>query len=226
MELKEQINLVLSYESSKQSWRHDYGSNEWRAASRLNEMLFGMPLNRSKNCQCIEDLYFMIKHNYNSEIINQKQYIMDNQNEFKLKDGVVLQSHGHDVYTNANLTDEKAVAVLASNPKCAKFFAQLPKGWKKRAEDYNANPNSGLPDRSDAKDEKQEDKKEGPGASAEMDDKSPEDTGATYTEESLSDASLDELKAIAASISEAKGVKPVSNFSKEKGTIKYILKNQ
>lgn len=56
---------------------------------------------------------------------------------FRLKDGIRLEIAGDPtVYTNANLTDESAVEILARVPGCLSRFQTVPDDWKDRVAKY------------------------------------------------------------------------------------------
>lgn len=128
MDLQERIELVLSFEKTKKDWRAKFNSREFREASALNHLLFGMHLNKKVKCDCVEDLFFMLK-SYRKEDINHKQIQMNSN--FKLKKGKVIALHGmNEVITNANLTDDKAIELLKKFPGHAKSFEVLPENWQ------------------------------------------------------------------------------------------------
>ena len=66
---------------------------------------------------------------------------MKEKSNYALKNGVLLQMGfgSHEMYTNANLTDEAAERYLANNPENIKYFSKYPEDWQKRAE-LVANP--------------------------------------------------------------------------------------
>lgn len=128
MTLEEKIEAVKKLEKTKKVWRKNYGSAEFKLASSLNMDLYGMPLNQSPNCQCIEDLFYLIK-SMTVKTINQKQQQMTGQ--FKLKVGIVLALHGlNEMVTESNLTDEKALKILKKYPGHIVSFSAYPADWK------------------------------------------------------------------------------------------------
>jgi hypothetical protein len=86
-----------------------------------------------------------------------KNQISLNQNHktmsrFKLKPNRVIKRHGEQPLTNANLSDEKAIALLRKSRTYATAFAVLPAGWEQEIfgdaavnadADTNSNTNNG-----------------------------------------------------------------------------------
>ena len=89
--MTEKIQEVLSYEKTKQVWRSNPNSIEWIEANKLNFLLFGINLNKSAKCECIEDLFFALKRD---NIINKITEKMEK--EFFLKKVELVQSFNHD----------------------------------------------------------------------------------------------------------------------------------
>lgn len=118
--MKELLEKVLESESSKEIWRNDYNSEQWRNANKLNRHLFGINLNQSKGCQCIEDLFFMIKRE------SVKNRIM---NQFKIKKGSVITSFVHATVTEHS-TDAEIIAMLKASPASIKYVVEYPENWK------------------------------------------------------------------------------------------------
>lgn len=124
------IQRVKGYEKTKKTWRTKYKSAEFIEASGLNFALFGMGLNQSPNCQCIEDLFFYINH-LTDEKLTQKTANMNRS--FNLKAGVVLALHGfNQMVTNDNLTDELALKILKKYPSHIVSFNDFPEDWEKQ----------------------------------------------------------------------------------------------
>ena len=123
MNLHERISSVLATEKTKKVWRNKFDSIEYKNASSLNYELFGMHLNKRIGCQCVDDLFFMLR-SYTSEVINQKQKQIMSQ--FKLKKNKMIVVHGYEPLTNANITDEKALNVLKKYPGHIASFEKLP----------------------------------------------------------------------------------------------------
>jgi hypothetical protein len=131
-ELQSQIEKVKGFERTKNVWRTKYSSTEFVQASRLNQALFGIPLNHAAKCQCIEDLFYYINNSTN-EKIHQIQNKMNQK--FKFKKDTVIMLHGmNETLTEHNLTDEKAVELLSKYPSHIGSFEEFPKDWKALAE--------------------------------------------------------------------------------------------
>ena len=120
----EKIQEVLSYERTKQFWRSNSNSIEWIEANKLNFLLFGIHLNKSAKCECIEDLFFALKRD---NIINKITEKMEK--EFKVKKGVLVQSFNHDPISEHS-TDAECVIALQSNPAIEKYFNVIPQWFK------------------------------------------------------------------------------------------------
>lgn len=130
MQLKERIDLVLSFEKSKAKWRNKFDSVERIETSSLHHSLFGEHLSKSKNCGCIDDFFSYLNSLKNSEqSINIKQKQMESQ--FELKKGKVIMLHGfNEVVTKDNLTDAKALAILKKYPAHISSFQKFPDNWQ------------------------------------------------------------------------------------------------
>jgi len=118
--MKELLEQVLASESKKATWRNDYNSIEWLNANKLNKHFFGINLNQSKGCQCIEDLFFYAKRQ------TTKNNIM---NQFKLKKGCVITSFLHPTITEHS-TDAEFINALKVSPATIKFFTEFPENWQ------------------------------------------------------------------------------------------------
>lgn len=124
----ERIKYVLSLEKSKGQWRKKFGSKEFMAASALNQELFGIPLNKSRKCQCIEDMFFLLNR-MDTAKLNQINTIK--MSRFKLKKGKVIMVHGlTTALTSANMTDEKAIELLKKHKGHIKNFESFPPDWE------------------------------------------------------------------------------------------------
>lgn len=61
------------------------------------------------------------------------------KNTFVLQTGTIIPVPGtSESYSNSNLTDEKAVELLAANKNRKALFATLPKDWEKQVEEFNS----------------------------------------------------------------------------------------
>ena len=118
--MKELLEQVLASESTKQAWRNDYKSTEWMNANKLNKHFFGMSLNQSKGCECIEDLFRYAKRQTIKETI---------MNQFKLQKGKVITSFLHPTITEDS-TDAEFIKALKASPSTIKFFTEYPENWQ------------------------------------------------------------------------------------------------
>jgi len=130
MDLKSKIELLLSFEVNKKTWRNVHDSEEWILANEVAFVVMSQELNRSKNCGCLEDLFIMLKNISKSKIeLKEKQM----ENKFKLKGNVLLFVNGTH-YSNANITDEKSIEILKKFPTKIKDFETYPSDWKELTE--------------------------------------------------------------------------------------------
>jgi hypothetical protein len=111
------IKQVLASESTKNQWRNKYDSIEFKNATKLNKLLFGIHLNQSVGCQCVEDLFFYIKRKNNF------------MNKFKLRKGLVVTSFLHATITEHS-TDAEFIQALKVSPGAIKYFTEYPENWK------------------------------------------------------------------------------------------------
>jgi len=122
--MEKKIQEVLSYENTKQVWRSNPNSKEWIEANKLNFLLFGIHLNKSAKCECIEDLFFALKRD---NIINKITEKMEK--EFLVKKDVLIQSFNHDAISEHS-TDEECIDALNANPAIIKYFDKVPDWFK------------------------------------------------------------------------------------------------
>jgi len=87
--MKERIIEALTFEATKDIWRGNFGSKEFKICDQLNYELFGKHFNRQKRCECIEDFFLLLKSRLNK--LNFKSIQMDKK--FKLKKGRLVQHH-------------------------------------------------------------------------------------------------------------------------------------
>lgn len=121
--MREILDKVIASEATKERWRHSFNSEEFKNASRVNMELFGIPLNRSKKCQCIEDLFFSLK---NPKIIKR---LMSKQNQkFKIKDDKHISLH-IGVFT-AKSSDEQIIKLLKKHPEHVVNLERCPDNWR------------------------------------------------------------------------------------------------
>jgi hypothetical protein len=111
------IKQVLASENTKNQWRNKYDSIEFKNATKLNKLLFGIHLNQSVGCQCVEDLFFYIKRKNNF------------MNKFKLRKGLVVTSFLHSTITEHS-TDAEFIQALKVSPGAIKYFTEYPENWK------------------------------------------------------------------------------------------------
>lgn len=111
------IKQVLASESTKNQWRNKYDSIEFKNATKLNKLVFGIHLNQSVGCQCVEDLFFYIKRKNNF------------MNKFKLRKGLVVTSFLHATITEHS-TDAEFIQALKVSPGAIKYFTEYPENWK------------------------------------------------------------------------------------------------
>jgi len=131
MNLENQIKEVLLLEATIKEWKNDFNSDAYKKASALNLLLFGKPLNKQRNCGCVQDLFDLIKHRYSKkENINQKKKQMENK--FRLKGDLLVQNHALGTpVNNNNLTDEIAIKLLQINKNNINLFEKYPQDWAK-----------------------------------------------------------------------------------------------
>jgi len=128
MNLKENIKIVLLNEKTKNDWKNNHSSKEWKLANQVAIVVMGEGLQRKRNCGCVDDLLIMLKSLNEPKIKLKQTQIM---NKFEIKEGKMIQLHGlNDAYTNANLTDEKAIEILKKFPKAIAFFSKHPDNWQ------------------------------------------------------------------------------------------------
>ena len=122
--MEELIERVKASEPSKSVWRQDPQSIQWKEASRLNKILTGLPLNTSSKCECIEDLFFLLKRDNIIEKIEQKM-----EKQFLLKKGKLLQSADF-ANVGENSSDELMIKALKRSPGLIKHFKTFPENWR------------------------------------------------------------------------------------------------
>lgn len=86
------------------------------------------------NCQGKIHGYLMKLKKIDMDTINENK-----SREFNFKNDTIcvpVKFGQAQMFTNANLTDEKAIEILAENPKRAGLFAKLPEGWEERVNSY------------------------------------------------------------------------------------------
>ncbi len=128
MKLKQHIKLVRSFRANVNEWKNNFDSVEYKEASKLNQKLFGIPLNKRKNCDCVNDLLSYVSR-MNNDKIKLKQQQMESK--FKLKKGKLIMLHGLGIeISEANLTDAKAISLLKKYPGHISTFESFPENWE------------------------------------------------------------------------------------------------
>jgi len=122
--MKELINSVKKSESTLKAWRNNHNSQEWKDASKVNEFLTGIPLNKARGCECVEDLFFLIKRTNINQVIK-----IEMSREFTLKPGKVIMLHGCTPITD-KATDEQLINLLKLSPAHISQFESYPNNWK------------------------------------------------------------------------------------------------
>lgn len=122
MDLKASIEQVLSVKN----WSAKRSSEEVKLISSVYRQAFDKKL-RVTCGTCIIEAYFELKDLYQNQLmLNQKT-----MGQFKLKPNKIIQLHGQpDAYTNANMTDEKAIEILRLVPSHIKTFEEYPENWQ------------------------------------------------------------------------------------------------
>lgn len=131
--LEKRIATVKSYEATKQTWRKNYDSIEFKAANKLNQELFGERLERKPGCECVEIFFFNLNHQYKTK---EKIKIMANK-KFILKPGKVVMNHNFPEPLDNNASDEDFIKLLSINPKAISLFEKYPDEWEKLAKNFN-----------------------------------------------------------------------------------------
>jgi hypothetical protein len=128
MKLKQHIKLVKSFKANVNEWKNNFDSVEYKEASKVNQKLFGIPLNKRKNCDCVNDLLSYVSR-MDNEKIKLKQEQMESK--FKLKKGKLIMLHGLDIeISESNLTDAKAISLLKKYPGHITTFESFPDNWE------------------------------------------------------------------------------------------------
>jgi hypothetical protein len=122
--MEELIERVKASEPLKSVWRQDPQSIQWKEASKLNKILTGLPLNTSAKCDCIEDLFFLLKRENIIEKIEQKM-----EKKFFLKKGKLLQSADF-ANVGEQSSDELMIKALKRSPGLIKHFKTVPDNWR------------------------------------------------------------------------------------------------
>jgi hypothetical protein len=124
--MKERIIEALKFEATKDKWRGNFSSNEFKICDQLNYELFGKHFNKQKKCECIEDFFLLLKSRL--EKLNFKSINMNKL--FKLKQGTFIQSFDFPDGISEFSSDADCLKLLKSNPKTIKHFESVPEGWE------------------------------------------------------------------------------------------------
>lgn len=119
------LDIVKQSEKTKNIWREDYNSTEWKNANKLNILLYGMSLNQKPKCSCLEDLFFMLKSNN----INQK-FKDKMEQKFKIKKGKLVSSFKFGFHLSEQSNDEQIKEALRLDPNLIVYFDEFPEDWK------------------------------------------------------------------------------------------------
>lgn len=119
------LYIVKQSEKTKNIWREDYNSEEWKNANKLNILLYGISLNQKPKCSCLEDLFFMLKSNN----INQK-FKDKMEQKFKIKKGKLVSSFKFGFHLSEQSNDEQIMEALRLDPNLIVYFDSYPEDWK------------------------------------------------------------------------------------------------
>ena len=121
----ELIESVLKNQSTVDVWKNDFKSKEYEQAGELNKLLFGIPLNRTVGCQCVNDLYIYLNNKH------KKQYLMNLENrQFLIKQNKLIQLHGLGKVLSSHSSEEDCIKLLKDNPSQIAHFERYPANWK------------------------------------------------------------------------------------------------
>ena len=119
------LDIVKQSEKTKNIWREDYNSIEWKNANKLNILLYGISLNQKPKCSCLEDLFFMLKSNN----INQK-FKDKMEQKFKIKKGKLVSSFKFGFHLSEQSNDEQIMEALRLDSNLIVYFDSYPEDWK------------------------------------------------------------------------------------------------
>lgn len=122
---KELIERVLSYEKSINSWRNNFNSIEYIEASAVNKHFFGKHLNQTRNCDCVKDMFNLVKHKLRKQSIIE---IMEKQ--FVIRKSSLIQSSHFQKPIDHTSSDEDCIKLLKLNPKLINKFEKYPANWE------------------------------------------------------------------------------------------------
>jgi len=119
------LDIVKQSEKTKNIWREDYNSTEWKNANKLNILLYGMSLNQKPKCSCLEDLFFMLKSNNINQKFKDKMV-----QKFKIKKGKLVSSFKFGFHLSEQSNDEQIKEALKLDPNLIVYFDSYPEDWK------------------------------------------------------------------------------------------------
>jgi len=124
--MKQRIEKCLSYEKTKNIWRKDYQSTEFKECSLLNFELFGEKLQQMPRCECVELFFFQLKMHIKR---NPK---MEKENKIFVVNGI-LTNHNLATPLSKFSSDEEVITFLRKMKekgfdieKFRKFFSVMP----------------------------------------------------------------------------------------------------
>jgi len=123
--MKTLLDIVKQSEKTKNIWREDYNSTEWKNANKLNILLYGMSLNQKPKCSCLEDLFFMLKSNNINQKFKDKMV-----QKFKIKKGKLVSSFKFGFHLSEQSNDEQIKEALKLDPNLIVYFDSYPEDWK------------------------------------------------------------------------------------------------
>lgn len=124
MEIEERIEKLLKDESTRHEWGNRFTSEEWKNATAVNKHIFGLHLNQSPGCECLDDLFKYVRHANNKHAI-----IMDKERNFRIKKGLVIKVHGC-TPVGYESTEEQCIELLRSHPGHIVSFERYPSNWQ------------------------------------------------------------------------------------------------
>lgn len=122
---KELIDRVISYKATKQVWRSDSSSIEFKEANFLNKHLYGEELKPASKCECLEIFYFKFDNDLRKNVILEKM-----EKQFFIKAGKQIQSFHFQSPINIASSDEDCIKLLRLNKENIKHFDRFPDNWE------------------------------------------------------------------------------------------------
>lgn len=128
-QITELIERVRQSEKTRKQWQKNYSSKEWKEASKLHNLINGIPLNRGGCVDCVSDLFFQLKRNNFNLIIMKQQ-----SKKFHLPKGTVIQLHGCDIITEHS-SDAQMMRLLKIDKGQISKFTTYPENWRELIND-------------------------------------------------------------------------------------------